>query len=162
MLTLSQKTVRTMRKTTIFGQLLLLAALMSNTSILNAVTYKWVDEEGNTHYTQSPPPGDTKAQTIAPPPSVNPEHAKKQVEKRKKILQDASDGRTKSSEEKKKASEEKARNQAKCEQAKKRLASYQRPRVNLVDKDGNYTVAGEDKRQAEIKKSQDLINELCK
>ena len=56
----------------------------------------------------------------------------------------------------------KSRNMAKCEQAKKRLASYQRPRVNLVDKDGNYTVAGEDKRQAEIKKSQDLITKLCK
>ena len=61
-----------MRKTTIFSQLLLLAAIMTNTSVLHAVTYKWVDEDGNTHYTQSPPPGDTKAETIAPAPSGEP------------------------------------------------------------------------------------------
>ena len=49
----------------------------------------------------------------------------------------------------------------KCEQAKKRLASYQRPRVNIKQADGSLRSIPEDKRQAEIKKSEDYIKKLC-
>ena len=150
-----------MRNSLIFGQVLVLAALSANTSISSAVTYKWVDADGNTHYTQSPPPGDTKAETIKPPPRVNPEYDKKQAVKRQKLLDKSAESRKNSAAEKQKAEAEKAANKAKCEQARARLASYERPRVNLIDEDGNYTVAPEETRQAELKKSRELVNKLC-
>ena len=150
-----------MRNPLIFGQLLVLAAFSVNTSISVAATYKWVDAEGNTHYTQSPPPGDIKSETIKPPPRVNPEHDKKQAAKRQKLLDDRAENRKNLAAEKQKSEAEKAANKAKCEQARARLASYERPRVNLIDEDGNYTVAPEERRQAEIKKSRELVNKLC-
>ena len=39
--------------------------------------YKWVDEDGNTQYTQSPPPGDIESEVIKPPPKVDTEAAEK-------------------------------------------------------------------------------------
>lgn len=35
---------------------------------VSAKMYKWTDDEGNVHYTQTPPP-DREAKTIAPPPT---------------------------------------------------------------------------------------------
>ncbi len=161
MLTLSQKKAETMRKTTNFSRLLLLAAISLNSTVTLAAMYKWVDEDGNTNYTQSPPPGDLKAETIKAPPKINPDHAKKQLEERKKLLQEAGDSRTKAADEKRKAEQVKEQKKADCDKAKARLASYSRPRVNLLDENGNPARATEEQRQAEIAKSRELIAKLC-
>jgi len=150
-----------MRKTTILSYLFFLSAIGLNSSVTFAAMYKWVDEDGNTNYTQSPPPGDVEAETIKAPPKINPEHAKKQLEERKKLLQDANENRTKAADEKRKAEQMKEQKKADCENARARLASYLRPRVNLLDKDGNPARATEEQRQAEISKSRELVNKLC-
>ena len=36
-----------------------------------AAMYKWVDEEGNTHYTQQPPPDGIESKTLKPPPAID-------------------------------------------------------------------------------------------
>ena len=46
--------------------------------------YKWVDEEGNTHYTQSPPPGDIEPETLKLPADIDPAISEKSFEKYKK------------------------------------------------------------------------------
>ncbi|HKK16999.1 MAG TPA: DUF4124 domain-containing protein, partial [Gammaproteobacteria bacterium] len=53
---------------------ILLALLVSSNAL--AAMYKWVDENGEVHYTQTPPPGDIQAETIKPPPDVNTEKAR--------------------------------------------------------------------------------------
>jgi membrane-bound lytic murein transglycosylase len=154
-----------MRKTTTMRRklpILLLGGFFFYSQYSIAEMYKWVDDEGNTHYTQSPPPGDVKAKTIKPPPKVNPEHSQKQLQNRQKSLNEARDNRQKAGEEKREREQELEQQRADCEKAKARLASYQRPRVNLVDKDGNPSRATEEQRQAEIARSKDLISKLCK
>ena len=123
--------------------------------------YKWVDDEGNTHYTQSPPPGDIEAKTIDPPPKINPDHAKEQLENRQELLQQARDGRHQAVDQKRKEEQDLAGKKAECDKAEARLASYQRPRVNLLDEDGNPSRATEEQRQAELAKSRELIKKLC-
>lgn len=127
-----------------------------------AEMYKWIDAEGYTHYTQSPPPGGVEVKTIKPPPNINSEQAEKQLQDRQKLLQAARDDRIKTDELKKDEQNAVEKQRAECEKAKARLASYQRPRVNLLDKDGNPSRATEEQRQAELAKSQELIKKLCK
>ncbi len=126
-----------------------------------AEMYKWVDEEGNTHYTQSPPPSDITVETIKPPPKVDTEGASKTLDQQKKKANDLREKRITTAEEKQKAEEEAAEKEKKCQQAKARLASYQRPRVNLNNPDGTVRVISEDERQAEIKKSNEYIEKAC-
>ncbi len=154
-----------MRKTTTIARklpVLLIGTMCLYAQYSLAEMYKWVDDDGNTHYTQSPPPGDIEGKTIKPPPKVNPDQAQKQLKNRQKNLADARDDRLKAVEEKDKEAGELASQRAKCEQARARLASYERPRVNLVDKDGKPSRATEEQRQSELAKSKKSIAELCK
>ena len=54
-----------------------------------------------------------------------------------------------------------AKNKMRCEQAKKQLANYQHPKVNIKESDGNYRAIGEEERQAGLKKSEELVKKSC-
>ena len=60
-----------------------------------AALYKWVDADGNTHYTQNPPSGGIEADVIKPPPRVNTEKARNQLEEEQKYLEDIQEERSK-------------------------------------------------------------------
>ena len=60
-----------MRKTTRINRklpILLISCICLSSQLAVAEMYKWVDDEGNTHYTQSPPPGDVEKEIIKPEP----------------------------------------------------------------------------------------------
>ena len=126
-----------------------------------AEMYKWVDEEGNTHYTQSPPPGDINAESIKPPPKIDTESASKDLEKKQERVEKLREQRITSAEEQEKAAQEEAEKEEECRKAKARLASYQRPRVNVQNPDGSLRVLPENERQAEIKKSEEYVKKAC-
>lgn len=128
---------------------------------VHAVMYKWVDEEGNTHYSQTPPNTDVEVETIKPPPKVDTEAASKVLEEQNKKATDLRDKRLAEAEEQKKVEQEKDEKEKQCQQAKARLASYQRPRVNQENSDGTIRTLSEEERQAEIKKSKDYIDKVC-
>ena len=139
---------------------IVLAFLMSGHVL--AGTYKWVDEEGNVQYTQTPPPAGIAAETIKPPPRVDTEKALKdlqaQEEKADKLRQNRLDTAKKEEE----AKQEQDLQKKNCEMARARLASYDQPMVKFVQEDGSKVRATEEERQAEIAKSQDMIKEWCK
>ena len=154
-----------MRKTTtINGKLtvLLLGCVCLSSQHAIAEMYKWVDAEGNTNYTQSPPPGDIEKEVIKPPPKINSELSEKQLENRKKELNESRDSRLESKQQKKEQQQDLEKQRADCGKAKARLASYERPRVNVKDKDGNPARVPEEQRQKEIEKSKELVAKLCK
>ncbi len=128
----------------------------------HAGMYKWVDEEGNTHYTQSPPPDDIEAETIKPPPKVDTEGAVESLEKLEKKQEMTQKQRTREEEQEQEAEKTAAEIQQECNAAKHRLASYQRPRVNKVLPDGTRVIIPEEERQAEIQKSEELVKKACK
>ena len=127
----------------------------------SAAMYKWVDADGNVQYTQSPPPGDIEAETIKPPPSVDSDKAVQELQEQ----QQQADEYLQHREQEKQESGEKEQNLAQkeklCGQAQARLASYERPRVNYVEPDGTRRRATEEERQAEINKSQELVEKYC-
>ena len=127
----------------------------------HAAMYKWVDEQGNTHYSQTPPNSDVEVKTIKAPPKVDTEAAARALEEQNKKVSDLREKRINEAEEQEKAESEKAEKEEKCQQAKARLASYQRPRVNQKNPDGTIRTITEEERQAEIKKSKEYIEKAC-
>ena len=124
--------------------------------------YKWVDEDGVTQYTQTPPPGEIEAKTIevetgpASAPAATKDKPASQDTSKKENKEETAAEDTISD------AEYEAQVKQACESARKSLVSYQRNRVNLVDKDGNVRVAGEDERQAGLKAAEDAIKKYCK
>lgn len=131
-------------------------------SNVQAAVYKWVDKDGVTHYSQSPPPAGTEGQTIAPPPTVDTQGAQKKLQDTQEMLdKNRKQREDEAKEEQKKQAEMQAREDA-CHKAEVKLLSFQRPRVNFVDKDGTRRRATEEERQRELSKTQAYIDKNCK
>lgn len=123
--------------------------------------YKWVDEEGNVQYTQTPPPAGIEAETIKPPPKVDTGAALKELEAQQEKAAELRESRLEQAEKEAQARQELELRKKNCELAKARLASYERPMVKFVQEDGTRVRATEEERQAEIVKSQEMIKEWC-
>jgi hypothetical protein len=142
---------------------LLSAAVVTGLLAFNvqAAVYKWVDKDGVTHFSQSPPPPGIEGKTITPPPAVDTQGAQKKLKETEEKLDKAHKQREdQAKEEQKKQKEMEAKAEA-CKQAEARLRSFQNPRVNFVDKDGTRRRATEEERQRELGKAQEYIDKNC-
>jgi molecular chaperone DnaK (HSP70) len=129
----------------------------------HAAIYKWVDENGNVQYTETPPPAEVKAETIQPPPSpMDSETAIKQLSEQERQLDESRKKRQEQAVQEARAADEIALQKKNCQMAKDRLASYASPRVKITQEDGSKVRATEEQRQEQIKKSEDMIKEFCK
>lgn len=140
---------------------LALLLFLSATGV-TAAMYKWVDEDGVTHYTQQPPPAGIEAETMKPPPAVDSKAAGESLQKRLQQFEknDKEKGeQTEKQQETRLTAQEKKEN---CRKARERLTSFQRPRVNFVDKDGTRRRASEEERQRELKRARDYLQEHCR
>lgn len=126
-----------------------------------AEIYKWVDEAGNTHYSQTPPSGDISAETIVPSYSDTSESAQKEITDNSKKADKLRGERLKKAELKEKAKQELAEKKAQCEKAKQVQASYERPRVNYVDEEGNRRRGSEEERLSDLAKAKENVKKLC-
>ena len=129
--------------------------------VLAATTYKWVDAEGNTHYTQSPPPPGTQGQELKPPPKVDTETAQKEAQELEQSLSATGEKRATATKTAKEEAEFQAQKKQKCEQAKQRLEKAQRPLTNFVDPDGTQRRATEEERQQQIQGAEAQVKEFC-
>ena len=151
----------TKQKIYLFGCMIIgLGVIFS--SAVQAELYKWVDENGNINYTQSPPPPGVDGTTITPPPSFNSDTAQSRLDSRLDTLDKNAQQRQKQAEEQQQAKSEMEQQTRICNQARARLTSYQYPRVNVQGADGASMQLGEDERQREVAKSQSQVNDLCK
>ena len=132
-------------------RILLLTAMMIFASSAFAGLYKWVDDEGNVHYSQKRPANQQSERLKAPPPA--PENSKPLYKPS-----------TPSDSPNKAVDEATAKNKKiraeNCERAKKSLANYQIHR-RMRDKDGNVTVIDDKVRASQIKKAQEAISNYC-
>ena len=106
---------------------------------VSAEIYKWVDDEGNIHYGEKPPSTNTKeeVETIKIRDNVDTQRAAETLKKKSKSLNDLSDERKQEKADALNDKKELAKNKMRCEQAKKQLANYQHPKVNIKESDGN-------------------------
>jgi len=141
------------------GLIILCCIIFANSSI--AAMYKWVDEKGNTHYTQKPPSTNVEVEIIKPPRAVDTEGANKSLDEQKKKAGALRDDRLSKADEKRKAEEKAAIIDKHCKQAQASKASYLRPRVTNENEDGSLRVLTEEERQEGISKAQKQIDEYC-
>ena len=151
-----------MRKILFSSHLYVLLTCLFFTFSVPAKMYKWVDENGQVQYTQNPPPGDIEAKEIKPPPKVDTEAAQRSLEAQKKRVEEQYEERMNAKKENEESEQQAKEKEEKCNQARNRLASFQRPRVNLVDEEGNPARATEEQRLAGIEKAKEYLSENCK
>ncbi|MBI2994033.1 MAG: DUF4124 domain-containing protein [Gammaproteobacteria bacterium] len=139
-----------------------MAGLAMAASPVGAEMYKWVDENGEVQYTQQPPPGNIKAETIKPPPKVDTEGAQKELEQQQKEVDALKENRDKRTEEVKTAADDKAFNAENCRRAQASVASFSVPNALIAQSDGSRTRITEEERLAGLKKAEDGVKEFCK
>lgn len=133
-------------------RMLLLTTLMIFVSSASAGLYKWVDDEGNVHYSQKRPINKQFERLKAPAPS--PDGSKPLYNS---IKQNKNKGGAVATET---AKLEKLRADN-CKGAKKNLESYTLYR-RFRDKDGNITRVDDKERAKQIAEAKQAINEFCK
>ena len=137
---------------------------MSMIGVVHADVYKWVDAQGQTHYSQTPPPPGQSAKLIETdkPPSVDVENQQKEIESL--IQQQAED---KEQQEQRLAKQRQQaqlaeENAEKCKLARHNLQQYQNnPGRRVMDSEGNVTRPSEEDRQEMIKRLQEAVTEFC-
>lgn len=141
---------------------LVMTALLLSFSV-NAQIYKWVDENGQTHYSQTPPAsGEAQQVDVPPPPPVDPEQAQEEVdaliEQQQAAEQAEQEARQKAEEE----AEQQAIREENCRIARQNLELYQNnPGRRVQDEDGNVTRLREEDRQQKMQELQQQIDEFC-
>lgn len=133
-------------------RVLLLTTMMIFASSASAGLYKWVDNEGNVHYSQKRPANKQFKNIKAPPPA--PTDSKPLYQSSKPATK-ASGGT---------AADETAKNQKiradNCAKAKKNLNNFQIHR-RIRDKDGNVTVLDDKVRANNIENAKQAISNYC-
>jgi Skp family chaperone for outer membrane proteins len=141
--------------------IVLLSCVMSFSLSVNAEMYKWIDAEGNTHYTQSPPPDGIESATIKQPGKVDVESAQKSLKKQQNKADKLQEKREKEAEEKAKQEADAALDNKNCEISRSNAASLERPRVNLEDEEGNTYSAPEEERLKRLQKAREDVEKYC-
>lgn len=129
-----------------------------------AAVYKWVDEDGRTRYTDTPPP-DRRAETLRPlpAPAEDPD-AERRQELLRQHLKEAEDQRHRQALEQKQRAEEQDARTENCGQARDRLEFLQSrpgPRLLTKEADGTMRRYTEEERQSAMTEAEARIAEYC-
>lgn len=133
--------------------------LALSTSAMASQVYKWVDDQGVTHFGAQPPQGQeaTTINTAAPPPRQAPSTPAPSIEEQLDPEQAAIDKKVKED-----VAKQEAERKQFCETARINLAQLENnPRVRVEDA-GEVRRLGEDERQERITELKKSIAENCK
>ncbi|MHB8745110.1 MAG: DUF4124 domain-containing protein [Gammaproteobacteria bacterium] len=139
-------------------RLLLALASLSLVQPAFATAYKWVDKDGETHYSQSPPTA-VKTEVIKAPagPAATPKAATAPSAK-----SPASESAAKPTPDAKAKAEDSAVRAENCASARKNLEVLKNaPRVTIKNPDGLYHRLNDDERKARSTEAQKRIDEFC-
>lgn len=154
------------RATVLISKLPLAAALTALMLSLplgaRAGVYKWVDNEGNTVYSQSPPPAGAPSAIIKAPPSVDTKRALRDLKKSVKRADKAREQRAEHKAELHRLAEEKVEQEKGCAEAQDRLLRVNTlPRVYTQNEQGDRRRLSEEERQARIADARADIAKYC-
>lgn len=141
--------------------LALLTVLLSFS--VNAEIFKWVDENGQTHYSQTPPEsGVAETIDIPPPPPIASETDENEIETLIEQQQAAEKAEQEAQETAEQEAEREAQLATNCQVATDNLRGYQNnPGRRVIDEEGNATRPSEEERQQKIQDLQDKIDLYC-
>ena len=142
-----------------------LSLFLSAFTVLNpssaAEFYKWVDEDGNTVYSRTPPPGEIKADIVKAQVKADTEAATKAMQDDIKRVDEFREARNKKAEQQQQAREDIALREENCRRSRTRLASYSVPQGRIIQADGSQIRPDEEARQKMIKDAQAMVDEWC-
>ncbi|OOZ41407.1 hypothetical protein BOW53_03940 [Solemya pervernicosa gill symbiont] len=143
-----------MRITILLTSLLILAP-----PIVGADIYKWVDDQGITHFTQQPPMSQP-AETVKPRGIKPPDDA--EAKKQRESYWDAFKKDKSQTEPKPISAENQAIRQENCKRAKENLQKLaDNPGRRMRDNDGNVYMMPEEQRQQRMEEARKQIKENC-
>ena len=146
-----------------FSRAVIVLALLTLAPLPNAsaAAYKWVDQNGETHYSQMPPP-DANVQVIKTPRSSSTPGTAQQPAATSKQPDTGKPAGDQTPQAKAKVEDAQIRAEN-CATARRNLEMLQtKSRVNVKDQNGLYHRLTEEERQAQIKDAQQQIDEFCK
>lgn len=132
-------------------RILLLTTMMIFTSSAFAGLYKWVDNDGNVHYSQKRPTNQQFKQLKAPPPA--PENSKPLYQSYKPAGKTGNTAAAETTKNKKIRADN-------CVKAKKSLNNFQIHR-RMRDKDGNVSIIDDKERARQIESAKQAITNYC-
>ena len=146
-----------------FRQFCFIAATLLLSFTVQAQVYKWVDENGQTNYSQQPPPsGQAEVVDVPPPPALNSQSAQEEIDQlieQQKAAEEADQAAQKEAEE---AAQQQAIKDENCRIARQNLRQYQdNPGRRVVDEEGNVTRLREEDRQQKMLEFQEQIDLYC-
>ena len=122
--------------------------------------YRWVDDKGQVHYSQVPPP-DRKAEPVGPPP---PPSANPNQDALNQSMAEGKEGEADRQKEADRAFQQQANLATQCRQARENLAYMEAKtarRLGTTDDKGNVARVTEEEFQARRAELQKIINESC-
>lgn len=143
----------------LLGVIVVTGCLVGGTAI--AAMYKWVDKEGNVHYSQVPP-SDKEAETIAPPPPVPTQPAKPPAQEAAEAMENEQKAAEEEAEKRKADEERRAELYRKnCEIATENMAIY-RTSNRIITPEGEKVRLSDEMRAEKIKEAQEAMDKYCK
>lgn len=125
-----------------------------------AQAYRWVDEKGQVHYSQVPPPG-RSAQPVGPPP---PAGAAPNQDSLNRSLADEKESEPENRAQAERLNQAHAQREQQCRQAREQLSYMDAKtarRLGTTDEQGNVSRVTEEQFQQRRAELQRMIGEAC-
>lgn len=140
-------------------------ATLASSGVQAQRIYKWTDAEGNTVYSQTPPPPGIKAERIrgAPRPPEDPDEAMQALRERAEAFTERRDDRLLVEKEGQAALDKKKQIDEICAKLRKNLETLQNnSRIREQSGEGSESVIiTEEQRQERIKSTQERVQKEC-
>lgn len=125
-----------------------------------AEIYKWVDANGETHFSERKPDTAIAAESVDTR-NVTAPKARETWREQDTAFQEQKKAADEAAQEQAKLEVKASQKKANCEQARKRAVSLERPRVNKVEADGTRVRMPEEWRQEQISEAAKKVADFC-
>ena len=136
----------------------LLLALTAGTA--SAEVYKWVDENGKTHYGDRPGGQNAEQVAIKKAPTVDADVLLRQ-RRAGQLLEEIERERQQERKAQAEAQRVSRQREANCIAARSNASNYAAARVFTMDAEGNRRYLGDEERAAGLKEAQDAVKKWC-
>jgi len=135
-------------------------ALLFGMNCPAAEVYKWVDEDGNTHYGDQPAANGARPLNLDTQPDNTDDELRQRREKRDKLLEVFAEEREQ--QEKAQRAAEQARQQERCRNMRQQLQQYRQSRYLYEENEaGEQRILTDTERTAEEQKLRRIIEKEC-
>ena len=144
--------------------LMMAAIWLATSSVSHAAFYKWVDESGVTHFSESPPPAGHYEEMQLPSPAEEADTEQQSADAPAGI-QDAAGGQpqTSSPNDDKEQAKVQAARELNCQLAKERLTVLENhDRIRYTETDGKVRLLSDEEKQAKLGEARKMMEEMCK